>query len=85
MTESPNVKWEDIGGLEAAKKSLKEAIMIPKKLPQIFIGALKPWKGILLYGPPGTGKTYLAKACATESQGTFFSISASDLVSKYVG
>lgn len=79
------MKWEDVSGLENAKSALKEAVILPIKFPEIFTGSRKPWKGILLYGPPGTGKTYLAKACATEAEGTFFSVSSSDLMSKYVG
>jgi len=74
-----------VAGLVNAKKALQEAVILPIKFPEIFKGARKPWKGILLYGPPGTGKTFLAKACATEAEGTFFSISSSDLISKYVG
>lgn len=86
MKEKPNVKWTDIAGLDKAKEALQEAVILPIRYPEIFVGQRKPWKGILLYGPPGTGKTYLAKACATEMEkGTFFSISSSDIMSKYVG
>ena len=74
-----------MAGLESAKEALKEAIILPIKFPQLFTGARKPWKGILLYGPPGTGKSFLAKACATECESTFFSVSSSDLVSKWQG
>lgn len=85
LTEKPNVKWADIAGLEMAKDALKEAVILPKRFPQVFTGDRKPWKGILLYGPPGTGKSYLAKAVATEADATFFSVSSSDLVSKWQG
>lgn len=85
VKEKPNVRWEDVAGLDQAKQTLKEAIILPVKFPDIFVGIRKPWKGILLYGPPGTGKTFLAKACATQANATFFSISSSDLISKWVG
>lgn len=85
ISEKPNVKWEDIAGLHEAKKSLNEALVMPIKYPAFFTGNVQPWRGILLYGPPGTGKTFLAKACATECESTFFSVSSSDLMSKYVG
>ncbi|KAJ7022989.1 P-loop containing nucleoside triphosphate hydrolase protein [Mycena alexandri] len=80
-----DVTWDDIAGLDAAKYSMKEAVIIPIKFPLLFTGKRKPWKGILLYGPPGTGKSHLAKAVATEAKSTFFSISSSDLVSKWQG
>ena len=83
--DKPDVHWDDVAGLEGAKTSLREAVILPSKFPQLFVGKRKPWKGILLYGPPGTGKSYLAKACATEAKATFFSVNSSDLISKYLG
>lgn len=85
LLEKPNVSWNDIAGLETAKEALKEAVILPVKFPQLFTGNRKPTLGILLYGPPGTGKSYLAKAVATEANLTFFSVSSSDLVSKWMG
>lgn len=85
LSEKPNIRWEDVAGLEGAKEALKEAVILPIRFPHLFVGKRKPWRGILLYGPPGTGKSYLAKAVATEANSTFFSVSSSDLVSKWMG
>uniref|UniRef100_A0A6Q2ZH05 Katanin p60 ATPase-containing subunit A-like 2 n=1 Tax=Esox lucius TaxID=8010 RepID=A0A6Q2ZH05_ESOLU len=82
---NPAVRWDNIIGLQAAKRLVKEAVVYPIKYPQLFTGILSPWKGLLLYGPPGTGKTLLAKAVATECNTTFFNISASSIVSKWRG
>ncbi|KNC56086.1 uncharacterized protein AMSG_02099 [Thecamonas trahens ATCC 50062] len=83
--ENPNVSFDEVCGLESAKRVLREAMIMPLKFPQLFTGILKPWKGLLLFGPPGTGKTMLAKAVATQCKTTFFNISASSIVSKWRG
>lgn len=84
--EVPQVKWEDIGGLEKAKQDLIEAVEWPLKYPEAFEAVqTRPPRGILLFGPPGTGKTMLAKAVATESDANFISIKGPELFSKYVG
>ncbi|AIY89986.1 CDC48 family AAA ATPase [Geoglobus acetivorans] len=86
LVEVPNIKWDDIGGLEKAKQELKEAVEWPMKYPELFITAgIKPPRGILLYGPPGTGKTLLAKAVANESNANFISVKGPELLSKWVG
>ena len=86
LVESPNVHWEDVGGMEETKQELKEAIEWPLKYREIFeYTDVKPPKGIMLYGPPGTGKTLVAKAVATESEVNFISIKGPELLSKWVG
>jgi transitional endoplasmic reticulum ATPase len=84
--EVPNVRWEDIGGLDSIKQMLKETVEWPLKYERLFEAAkFRPTKGILLYGPPGTGKTLLAKALATESGVNFISVKGPALLSKWVG
>ncbi|MEW5748114.1 MAG: CDC48 family AAA ATPase [Candidatus Thermoplasmatota archaeon] len=86
LLETPNVKWEDIGGLEGPKQELMESVEWPLKYASLFshMGATPP-KGLLLYGPPGTGKTLLAKAVATESEANFISVKGPEFLSKWVG
>jgi vacuolar protein-sorting-associated protein 4 len=85
VRESPNVAWDSVVGLDDAKHALEESVLLPARQPQLFEGVRKPWRAILLYGPPGTGKSYLARALATAAASTFFSVSASDLTSKWFG
>ncbi len=86
ILEKPNIKWDDIGGLDEQIKEIKEVVELPLVEPELFkkIG-ISPPKGILLYGPPGTGKTLLAKAVATSANCTFIEIVASELVQKFIG
>ncbi|MDP7141372.1 MAG: CDC48 family AAA ATPase [Candidatus Woesearchaeota archaeon] len=85
LVEVPNVKWDNVGGLEEVKQDLKEAVEWPLKYPDSFKNlGVKPPKGILLYGPPGTGKTMLAKAVANESEANFISVKGPEVLSKWV-
>lgn len=86
LIKKPNVKWNQIGGLNDAKRDLKEMVEMPLKEPEVFLEAgITASKGILLSGPSGTGKTLLAKAVATESEANFISIKGPELISKWVG
>lgn len=85
IVQGDEVRWGDIAGLEIAKNALRETVVYPFLRPDLFMGLREPARGMLLFGPPGTGKTMLARAVATESRSTFFSISASSLTSKYLG
>ena len=85
VVSGDEVHWEDVAGLDVAKKALKEAVVYPFLRPDLFMGLREPARGMLLFGPPGTGKTMLARAVATESKSTFFAISASSLTSKWLG
>lgn len=86
FSEIPSVKWEEVGGLEHIKQTLKEVIEWPLKYSEALGHIkLKPSKGIMLYGPSGCGKTLLAKAVATELGVNFISIKGPELFSKYIG
>ena len=86
LIETPNVKWDDVGGLEKTKQELIESIEWPLKYPDNFKRmGIRPPKGLLLYGPPGTGKTMLAKAVAKESEANFIHNNGPSLLNKWVG
>ncbi|MGB9937241.1 MAG: CDC48 family AAA ATPase [Methanobacterium sp.] len=86
LVQVPDIKWDDIGGLEKAKQELKEAVEWPLKYPDNFEKfGVRPPKGVLIYGPPGTGKTLLAKAVANESDSNFIAVKGPELLSKWVG
>ncbi|MCX6160554.1 MAG: CDC48 family AAA ATPase [Ignavibacteriae bacterium] len=86
FVEIPDVKWDDVGGLEDIKDALKEAVEWPLKYSELFRKAgTNPPKGIILHGKPGTGKTYLAKALASESGVNFISVKGPQILSRYIG
>ncbi|XP_069385744.1 peroxisomal ATPase PEX6 isoform X2 [Paralichthys olivaceus] len=80
----PNVRWEDVGGLQQVKKEILDTVQLPLQRPELLSLGLSR-TGVLLYGPPGTGKTLLAKAVATESSMTFLSVKGPELINMYVG
>ena len=86
MVQAPQVRWDDVGGLDDARERLREGVELPLKDPDAFrrLG-IRPAKGFLLYGPPGTGKTLLAKAVAREAEANFIATKSSDLLSKWYG
>ena len=86
VEESPEVTYEDIGGLEEQMQEVRETVEMPLENPDMFgeVG-IDPPSGVLLYGPPGTGKTMLAKAVANQTDATFIKMAGSELVHKFIG
>jgi transitional endoplasmic reticulum ATPase len=86
FTEVPDVRWDDVGGLDDVRERLTEAVEWPLRHAALFDAVnVRPPKGILLAGPPGCGKTLLARALATEAEANFISVKGPELLSKYVG
>jgi len=86
LEESPDITFDNIGGLEKEIEEVREAVEYPLTKPEIYVRVgVEPPKGILLYGSPGTGKTLIAKAVAHQARATFIRMSGSELVHKYIG
>ncbi|XP_073526287.1 uncharacterized protein [Phyllobates terribilis] len=83
--EIPDVRWDDVGGLEDAKELIKDTIQLALQNKDSYTSGLRKRSGILLYGPPGTGKTLLAKAVATECNLNFMSVKGPELINMYIG
>ena len=86
VEQSPNVTYQDIGGIEEQMDEVRETVEMPLKSPEMFddVG-IDPPSGVLLHGPPGTGKTMLAKAVANQTDATFIKMAGSELVHKFIG
>jgi proteasome regulatory subunit len=86
IDHSPEVAYEDIGGLDDQMNEVRETVEMPMERPEMFTDAgITPPSGVLLYGPPGTGKTLLAKAVANQTDATFIKMAGSELVHKFIG
>merc|ERR1712186_239635 len=86
VVEVPNIKWDDIGGLEETKRSLQEMILYPIDHPEKFEKfGMQPSRGVLFYGPPGCGKTLMAKAVANECSSNFISVKGPELLTMWFG
>ncbi|KAJ1943936.1 Fidgetin-like protein 1, partial [Linderina pennispora] len=85
LTDTQGVSWDDIAGLQQAKKAVQMAVIYPLLKPELFQGIRAPPKGLLLFGPPGTGKTLIGRCIASQAGATFVNISASSLTSKWIG
>lgn len=86
VVEVPNVRWDDIGGLDGVKRELIESVQYPVEHPEKFLKfGMSPSRGVLFYGPPGTGKTLLAKAVANECAANFISVKGPELLSMWFG
>ena len=84
--ERSKIYWENVGGLDEAKKVLEENLIAAMNEPEKFLKmGIKPPKGVLLYGPPGCGKTILARALSTESGGNMILVRGPEILSKWVG
>ena len=84
--ERSKIFWENVGGLDEAKKILEENLIAAINEPEKFLKmGIKPPKGALLYGPPGCGKTMLARAVSTESGGNMILVRGPEILSKWVG